>query len=124
MIKFKYFDQELMSNFKNYNKNLDYFYEIPQNYNNNNQNFTKDFISKHNIYKENSEKEIAERLRLDEEIRGHNKHLEMLRQEEIIKKKRYQDSLLSQINEKIQRQKQMLNNKYSNSSVNPENESI
>jgi hypothetical protein len=56
--------------------------------------------------------EREERLKIDEELHKYHKQLTMLKQEEILKKKKYQDNLLSQINEKIQKQMQFLNNKY------------
>ena len=58
------------------------------------------------------EEERNERIKLDHEIQKHQSYLEMLKQEELIKRKKYQDNLLLQINDKIKKRLEILNNKY------------
>jgi hypothetical protein len=63
-------------------------------------------------YENDFNKDRNERIKLDDEIMKYHRQLEYLKQEEIIKRKKYQDKLLQQINEKIQNQMKNLNNKY------------
>jgi hypothetical protein len=63
-------------------------------------------------YEDDLNKERNEGIKLDDEIRKYNRQLEYLKQEDVIKRKKYQDNLLQQINDKIQNQRKNLNNKY------------